>query len=660
MARGGPTIDQVAAAAGVSRATVSRVMNGRPTVAEPIAERVRTAAQELEYRPSRVARSLSLGRTNTVALVVPDLGNPMFQQVLRGAMASAAPHDYRVLVAETAEDADDEAELALEARQQCDALVLAAPRTAEGALRELLPRVEPVVLVNRQAPTGLSVPTVRVDYAAGARSMVDHLVALGHRELAYAAGPPSSVSNGVRARTLDEARERYPGLHVVTVPAGSGVDDGHRVADDVLATGATAVVAFNDLVAFGLLARFTEAGVAVPGDISVGGFDDIEIARYATPSLTTETVPQAELGRRAWELLHHRMRGGEGAPRHTDVGGDVVTPGLVVRDSTGPVPPARRLAAASTDLAGAARGGADAARPTWRSAEDDWVLGAGDVPLARLTRGTTMPGVHSPRPVVHPVHSLHGVPMTAAGPTDHRHHYGVSMAVADVDGTSHWGGRTFVRGQGSTLLANHGRQVVTSARVTGDGTTLAASVRWLDPHGRGQLTEDRRLSAALLPEVDAWALGWHSDLRPGGAGVTIGSPATNGRPGAGYGGLFWRLPSAHEAHPLAPGTRDERDVHGLRTPWVAVTRRTGEQWATLLLVQTTDRPDPWFVRVSDYVGLGPAIAWEEVRRVPAGATLEVGVVAVVVDRRLDEADAADVAELAVARLPSTAPTRTAR
>ncbi|SKC45577.1 DUF6807 family protein [Krasilnikoviella flava] len=648
MARsGGPTIDEVAAAAGVSRATVSRVMNGRATVATDIAERVRVAARDLRYQPSRVARSLSLGRTNSVALVVPDLANPMFQQILRGTMAAAAPHDYRVLVAETAENTGDEAEVALEARLRCDALVLAAPRTSENALLELLPRLEPVVVINRHVP-GLTVPSVRVDYAAGVRSMVDHLVALGHRELAYVAGPRSSASNALRARALDDARERHPGLRVTTVPCGPTVDAGYRAADAVLATGATGVVAFNDLVAFGLLARLNEAGVAVPGDISIGGFDDIELARYATPSLTTAAVPQADLGRRAWELLHARVLGterptpGDGAALH-------VTPGLVVRGSTGPVPPARRLGVTSADLAGRAHARDDQVRARWRAADDDWVLGIGDDrPLARYTRGASMPGVHSPRPFLHPVHSLQGVAMTAKSPVDHRHHYGVSMAVADVDGTSHWGGRTYVRDQGPTLLANHGRQEVARTEVTDGGSTLSQGLRWLDERGGVQLTEERRLTAVVLPEVDAWALGWHGSLHAGDADVEIGSPATNGRPGAGYGGWFWRLPSGDEAVALSPDRGG--DVHGSRNPWVAVVRRSGSAWTTLVLAQVSGEPDPWFARVGDYVGLGPALAWDAVRKVPAGSSLEVDVVAAVVDRRLDIVGAGDVADLAVARV----------
>jgi LacI family transcriptional regulator len=651
-AKSGATIAQVAAAAGVSRATVSRVMNGQATVAADLAERVRAAAAELQYHPSSTARGLSLGRTNTVALVVPDLGNPMFQQILRGAVAAAEPFGFRFLVAETAEHADDEAEIALEARLRCDALILAAPRSPEAVLRELLPQVEPVVLINRDV-AGLDVPTVRVDYGAGVHSVVDHLVALGHRELAYAAGPRASASNALRVRALEEARERHSSLRVTTVACGSTVDDGYRVADEVLASGATGVVAFNDLVAFGLLARLNETGVDVPGDISIAGFDDIELAHYATPSLTTAAVPQAELGRRAWGLLHQLVatRGATtpSTERSFPSRNPLVMPGLVVRSSTGPVPPARRLPTPSSDRAGRARTAAPGGRATWATTSDGWTLTADDQPLARYANGESMPGVHSPRPHLHPLHSLSGVAMTQITPTDHRHHYGVSMAVADVNGTTYWGGRTFVRGQGPTLLSNHGRQHTVSAAVVDGGATLSSQVRWADEHGWDQLVEERRLTGLLLPEVEAWALGWSSRLNADSSDVVIGSPATSGRPGAGYGGLFWRLPFADESLVLTADGDSETQAHGSRSPWIAIARRTGDAWTTLLLVQP-GTVDPWFVRVTDYVGAGPALAWDKPRRISAGTSLDVELVAAIADRRLDATDAADLADFAVARI----------
>ncbi|WP_182113703.1 MULTISPECIES: DUF6807 family protein [unclassified Actinotalea] len=659
-AKSGPTISQVADAAGVSRATVSRVMNGQATVAADIAERVRVAAADLRYRPSTVARSLSLGRTNSVALVVPDLGNPMFQQILRGAVAAAEPFGFRFLVAETVENAAAEAEIALEARLRCDALILAAPRSPDPVLRELLAQAQPAVLINRDLGTP-DVPTVQVDYGAGIRSLADHLVALGHREIAYVAGPRGSTSQGLRRRALDEARERHPGLRVTTLPCGSTVDDGYRVTEDVLASRATAVVAFNDLVAIGLLARLNEIGVHVPADLSVAGFDDVELARYTTPSLTTVSVPQADLGRRAWGLLHGLMT--SPAPRTpprrrpTAVpGSPLVMPELVARSSTGPVPPARRLATVSTDRAGLHRM-APEERATWTRAGDGWVLAAGDQPLARYADGVAMPGVHSPRPHLHPVHSLGGVALTQVTPADHRHHYGVSMAVPDVNGTTYWGGRTFVRGQGPTLLSNHGRQRIVAASVRHDRATLAHDVRWTDEHGTDQLLEERWITGLVLGDVGAWALGWSGRLHARDADVVIASPATSGRPGAGYGGLFWRLPPAAETTTLtADGTGD---AHGSRSPWLAIARYTGDAWSTLLLVQPGE-VHPWFVRVADYVGAGPALAPDALRTIGAGTSHHVELVAVVLDRRLGADDAADLAQFAVARVRAAAPGHDAR
>ncbi|HEY5249952.1 MAG TPA: LacI family DNA-binding transcriptional regulator, partial [Dermatophilaceae bacterium] len=361
-ARDSVTIGEVASAAGVSRATVSRVMNGRSTVQPRMAQRVRAAAAELQYRPSSVARSLSLGRTDTVAFVVPDLSNPMFQQILRGTMASAAPHGYRMLVAESPENPEDEAESALEARLRCDALVLVSPRMNDVALTNLLSLVRPAVLVNRVVAESRT-PALLVDYDKGITEIIDHLVSLGHRDLAYLSGPSNSTSNNLRMSSLRAAALRYPGLVVRTLRGGATVNAGYSAADAVLSSHASAVIAFNDLVAFGLLARLNESGVAVPEDISVVGFDDIELARYATPPLTTAAVPQVGLGGRAWELLQDVINGDTSSHQRIHF-----TPRLVVRASTGPVPAARRVTFPKSGLDGvdARLPSAATTVPTWR------------------------------------------------------------------------------------------------------------------------------------------------------------------------------------------------------------------------------------------------------------------------------------------------------
>ena len=644
--RGTATITEVADAAGVSRATVSRVMNGHDTVDADLVARVREVADRLHYRPSNVARSLSLGRTETVAVVVPDLANPMFQQVLRGVAAAAADAGYRVLVADTAEHAGDEERVVVDARMRCDALVLVSPRMPERALRALLPEVRPVVVVNRD-PDGTT-PTLEIDYADGIGQIVEHLLALGHRHLLYLAGPVESASHRRRLEALRAAAAHREDVRLSEMPAGATVEAGYAVAEDVLAARPTAVVAYNDLVAFGLLARLNEIGVAVPGDLSIVGFDDVELARFATPSLTTAAVPQAELGRMAWQHLQPLLSGQD--PLADPV---PVRPRLAVRASTGPVPPSVRLARAE-------RGGAQPAGPeplaglAWRLDDADGdtdavatadlvgtSTGHGTLPLARYVTGADVPPVHSPRPYLHPVHTAGGTSLTDVSPVDHRHHYGMSFAVPVVNGTSYWGGRTFLRDEGPTLLPNHGRQVPTARRAA--GSSLVEDLVWLDEGGAPLLREERTLDAAPWPDALAWTLRWRSLLHADHGPLRIESPATNGRPQAGYGGLFWRLSPADTTSVLGDGLAGEAAVHGSRSPWLAFVQRRELSTTTLLLVQPPAHVRPWFVRVSEYPGAGPALAWDSVCDVPAGGTLEAGLAAVLVDRALPAEEAAELA-----------------
>ncbi|GLK29231.1 hypothetical protein GCM10017608_31670 [Agromyces luteolus] len=308
----GVTISDVAAHAGVSPASVSRVLNGRASVDPEIVRKVQASIATLGYSPSLVARSLVHGRNTTVAMVVPDLENPLFQGILKGLSLAAADDGYRVLVADTAERVDDEEAIAVEARQRCDALVLCAPRMPEAKLRRLVERVAPVVVVNRPLPD-LDVPIVGVDYVRGIRDLVDHLVGLGHRRLAYVTGPETSASNAERLRGVDEALAMHPSVRIERIPGGSRPEDGEAVAPAVVEVhraGVTAVIAFNDLVALGLLARLRELGVDVPGELSVAGFDDVPMARYATPRLTSMSVPRTEIGAQVWARLRTLIGGG--------------------------------------------------------------------------------------------------------------------------------------------------------------------------------------------------------------------------------------------------------------------------------------------------------------------------------------------------------------
>jgi LacI family transcriptional regulator len=323
------TIAEVARRAHVSPATVSRVMNGRFVGDPEVAERVRRAAAELNYSPSPLARSLALGETRTIAFVVPDIGNPTFQAMLSGLSKSAAADGYRVLVADSTEDPEEEAVLAVETRRACDGLVLCAPRMSDERLHSLLPVLRPVLLINR-GNARFDAPSLSVDYGLGIQHLADHLYSLGHRHFVYLEGPAPSSSNQARIEGLRAFAGRVGDVRIDHIPAGSASADGYRCGKAVRASGATAVLAYNDLVAVGLMSALAELGVDVPRDIAVAGFDDIPLVRYVTPKLTTVSVPYEPLGTEAWKRLHALIKGE--TPSH-DL---VFQPRLQPRDSTGP------------------------------------------------------------------------------------------------------------------------------------------------------------------------------------------------------------------------------------------------------------------------------------------------------------------------------------
>ncbi|MDT0330267.1 DUF6807 domain-containing protein [Nocardiopsis lambiniae] len=235
--------------------------------------------------------------------------------------------------------------------------------------------------------------------------------------------------------------------------------------------------------------------------------------------------------------------------------------------------------------------------------------------------GTDIEPRLSPRPYLHPVRTLGGTTVTEVLPADHRHHLGVGVAVPDVSGVSFWGGRTFTPDRGSVLLDNHGRQRRLSWRGDGGGGGVE-ELSWTGPDGGELVREERRLRARPLDGA-VWVLDLDTALRnTSGRDLDIGSPATNGRPGAGYGGLFWRAPIG----PVAPrvhgpgGLEGEAALHGSRAAWSALVGDAGGPW-TLLFHQPGGHTDPWFVRAGEYPGVGPALAWDVRLPVPVGAVL---------------------------------------
>lgn len=257
-------------------------------------------------------------------------------------------------------------------------------------------------------------------------------------------------------------------------------------------------------------------------------------------------------------------------------------------------------------------------------------------------------GAHlSARPYLHPVSTLGGVPVTEEMPDDHTHHLGAGVAVPDVAGANFWGGRTYVRDQGSVELDNHGVQVHQAWKLC-DPDGFVEELSWrAGPERTTELLREHRTVAATALDATAWALDFTFSLtNTSGDGLSIGSPATNGRPGAGYGGFFWRAPRERAA-PLAftAAGEGEEAVHGRTADWLGL---AGDGW-TLVFAGATARTrrDPWFVRTGEYPGVGSALAWADRLPVAAGETVVRRVVTVVADGVLDRAASAAYVRKAV-------------
>ncbi|MEV5436156.1 PmoA family protein [Streptomyces sp. NPDC052682] len=275
---------------------------------------------------------------------------------------------------------------------------------------------------------------------------------------------------------------------------------------------------------------------------------------------------------------------------------------------------------------------------------DTTVLRVAGRPVARYVTRPELPARLSPRPYLHPVTTLAGTAVTELSPADHTHHLGVGVAVPDVEGHNFWGGRTFVRDQGPTELDNHGSQRHVAFQLR-DEDGFVAQLRWMAA-GAEVLRERRTVAATGLTDT-AWAL----DLTFSLTNVTerlvsIGSPATNGRPGAAYGGFFWRARKEATAPDVfTPATEGEARAHGRPADWLAL---AGATW-TLVFAGATEqtRRDPWFVRTGEYPGVGSSLAYGERLPIPPGQTAVRRIVTVVADGRLDREQAAALVRKAV-------------
>jgi LacI family transcriptional regulator len=316
-----PTISEVAAAAGVSRATVSRAFT-RPGMlnAETVA-RVLAVAQRIGYVPNQAARGLSTGRHGRIGLIVPDVTNPFFPPLIRAAQLHAEESDLSLFLGNSDEDVDREERLLARFAGQVEGLVLVSSRLPDARIRTHAAR-QPLVLVNRDV-AGL--PRVLIDTALGMTTAVAHLADLCHREIAWIAGPATSWSSAQReAAVMAEAARRGLRVHAVPPARRPSFEAGRDAVPFILDAGATAVIAFDDVTAQGVMAGLAECGVTVPQAMSVVGCDDVTAAR-TVPALTTVSSRGDEAGRLAVELL--RTCSGEDVRRTLDTE-------LVVRATT--------------------------------------------------------------------------------------------------------------------------------------------------------------------------------------------------------------------------------------------------------------------------------------------------------------------------------------
>jgi DNA-binding LacI/PurR family transcriptional regulator len=302
------TIRDVAARAGVSAATVSRVFSRPESVTLETRRRVLSAADELRYAPHPVARSLARGNTGNLGLVVPDIAVAFCAVVTKAVSHRARREGYALFVADSddrsAPLAADGVRSARAMAKQVDGLLLLSPTMSDDDLRALADMV-PLVVVNRALD---GVPAVLMPSAHGAVAAVEHLHALGHRRLAYLAGP-GNYSNRARQSAFTATCRRLGVDGTVLGTFEPTFDAGVRAADLVLAEGVTGVLAYNDDIAAGVVGRLTDRGAPVPVRCSVVGFDDTALASMITPRLTTVRLPMADAGEVAVGLLIDLVRG---------------------------------------------------------------------------------------------------------------------------------------------------------------------------------------------------------------------------------------------------------------------------------------------------------------------------------------------------------------
>lgn len=330
-----PSIKDIARLARVSHPTVSRALQGSPLVSAKTAEKIRRIAREEGYRPSAVARGLVTRRTRTIGLAVTAISDPFTSEVATGIEQTASDHGYRVFLADTNADPEREKKVVQAlAEQRVDGIIVTSSRVGVLHMATLAEMQVPIVLVNDQHDdqAGVAVHSVLIMNEDGTRSLTNHLIKLGHRRIAYIGdqfGYQSDVERQAGYRSaLEEARIK---VREELVTHGDGkAEAAVRVMNGLLALSQppTAVVCYNDMTALGAMRAIRMHGLSIPEDISVVGFDDLFLAAYTEPPLTTMRQPMRQMGQQAMESLLKLMNNEPTAPQIR------IKAEMIVRNST--------------------------------------------------------------------------------------------------------------------------------------------------------------------------------------------------------------------------------------------------------------------------------------------------------------------------------------
>lgn len=299
------TIYSIAAKLNISASTVSRAFSRPELVRSDVRDQILTLAAELGYQPNKTARRLVTGVTGAIGLFVPDITNPFMPPLVRAIQQAAVDRDASVLLVDAEEDSRAELGLITRIAEQVDGVIIASPRSASSVIKEAI-GAKPAVLVNRVMD---GIPSVVCDNTTALREAGQHLVELGHTTIALLRGPSASWAAQRRSEAVRNWARKTDVTLIELGPFDASFDGGRAGAEAVAASPATAVFAFDDLAACGVVAGLADHGLQVPRDRSVVGCDDVLLARVLTPRLTTITAPVDELGGTAVRMLEEAIGG---------------------------------------------------------------------------------------------------------------------------------------------------------------------------------------------------------------------------------------------------------------------------------------------------------------------------------------------------------------